>query len=79
MKIDVDKFIQEHQDEITTLVNHSLNRAGDIVNKKVQSGEVGATLQDVLPIMLYEIILTNTVTTLRLAADMVNSAGREAN
>ncbi|MDO7786180.1 hypothetical protein [Desulforamulus aquiferis] len=73
-KIDVDKFVQEHQEEIITLVNHSLNRAGDIVNKRVQAGEVGATLQDVLPIMLYEIILTNTVTTLRLAADMVNES-----
>jgi len=73
MKTDVDKFVQEHQDEIITLVNHSLNRAGDIVAKKVQSGEVGATMQDVLPVMLYEILLTNTVATLRLAADMINS------
>ncbi|AEF94157.1 hypothetical protein Desca_1298 [Desulfotomaculum nigrificans CO-1-SRB] len=72
MKIDVDKFVQEHQEKITTLVNHSLNRAGDIVNKKVQSGEVGATFQDVLPLMLYEILLTSTVATLRLVADMVN-------
>lgn len=74
MKIDVDKFVQLHQDEITTLVNHSLNRAGEIVGQKVQAGEVGATLQDVLPIMLYEILVTNTVATLRLAAEMVNEA-----
>ena len=78
MTIDVDKFIQEHQDEITTLVNHSLNRAGNIVAKKVQSGEVGATLQDVLPIMLYEILITNTVATLRLTADMLNKAAEES-
>ncbi len=74
MKVDVDKFVQEHQEEIITLVNNSLNRAGDLVAKKVQAGEVGTTIQDVLPIMLYEILLTNTVATLRLAAEMVNEA-----
>ncbi|AQS59062.1 hypothetical protein [Desulforamulus ferrireducens] len=74
MKIDVDKFVQEHQEEIMTLVNHSLNRAGDIVNKQVQAGQLGATMQDVLPVMLYEILLTNTVATLRLAAEMVNES-----
>ncbi|MCL5290578.1 MAG: hypothetical protein ACOY35_12980 [Bacillota bacterium] len=79
MAVDVDKFVQEHQDEIITLVNHSLNRAGDIVAKKVQSGEVGATIQDVLPIMLYEILLTNTVATLRLVANMVNESAEEMN
>ncbi|AEG60545.1 hypothetical protein [Desulforamulus ruminis] len=78
MTVDVDKFIQEHQDEIMTLVNHSLNRAGDIVAQKVRSGEVGATLQDVLPIMLYEILITNTVATLRLTADMLNKAAEES-
>lgn len=79
MSINVDKFIQEHQDEIITLVNNSLNRAGDIVAKKVQSGEVGATIQDVLPIMLYEILLTNTVSTLRLVADMVSEQTNGSN
>ena len=74
MKIDVDKFVQEHQEEIITLVNNSLNRAGDIINKQVQAGELGATMQDVLPVMLYEILLTNTVSTLRLAAEMVNES-----
>ena len=74
MKVDVDKFVQEHQEEIITLVNNSLNRAGDIVNKQVQAGELGATIQDVLPTMLYEILLTNTVATLRLAAEMVNES-----
>ncbi|MEG6522135.1 hypothetical protein [Desulfotomaculum sp. 1211_IL3151] len=72
MTVDVDKFVQEHQEEIITLVNNSLNRAGDIVAKKVQNGEVGATIQDVLPIMLYEILLTNTVATLRLVSEMIN-------
>lgn len=74
MKIDVDKFVQDHQDEIMSLVNNSLNRAGDIVSKKVQAGEIGATIQDVLPVMLYEILLTNTVATLRLASDMINES-----
>lgn len=74
MKVDVDKFVQEHQEEIITLVNNSLNRAGDIVSKRVQAGEVGATIQDVLPIMLYEVLLMNTVATLRLAAEMVNES-----
>ncbi|CCO07173.1 hypothetical protein [Desulforamulus hydrothermalis] len=74
MTVNVDKFVQEHQEEIIALVNNSLNRAGDIVAKKVQSGELGATLQDVLPVMLYEILLTNTVATLRLVADMLNNS-----
>lgn len=74
MTVDVDKFVQEHQEEIITLVNNSLNRAGDIVAKQVQNGEVGATIQDVLPIMLYEILLTNTVATLRLVSEMINES-----
>ncbi|SHE36155.1 hypothetical protein SAMN02745133_00251 [Desulforamulus putei DSM 12395] len=79
LTVNVDKFVQEHQDKIITLVNNSLNRAGDIVAKKVQSGEVGATIQDVLPVMLYEILLTNTVATLRLVADMLNESAEEMN
>ncbi|GAB6181060.1 hypothetical protein JCM14036_23790 [Desulfotomaculum defluvii] len=74
MTVNVDKFVQEHQEEIITLVNNSLNRAGDIIAKKVQDGEVGATIQDVLPIMLYEILLTNTVATLRLVSEMINES-----
>ncbi len=70
-KIDVDQFVQEHQEEIANLVNIALNRAGDIVNAKVSAGEVKPTLQDVLPLMLYEILITNTVSTLRLAAEMI--------
>ena len=72
-KIDVDQFVQEHQEEIANLVNIALNRAGDIVNAKVAAGEVKPTLQDVLPLMLYEILITNTVSTLRLAAEMIEA------
>ncbi|MEW6065930.1 hypothetical protein P378_12845 [Desulforamulus profundi] len=79
MTVNVDKFVQEHQDEIIALVNNSLNRAGDIVARKVQSGEVGATIQDVLPVMLYEVLLTNTVATLRLVADMLNEGAGDMN
>lgn len=70
-KIDVDRFVKEHQHEIAELVNTSLNRAGDIVQKKVASGEVKPNIQDVLPLMLYEILITNTVATLRLVGDML--------
>ncbi|MCL5781483.1 MAG: hypothetical protein M1119_11450 [Firmicutes bacterium] len=79
MTVNIDKFVQEHQDEIIALVNNSLNRAGDIVARKVQSGEVGATIQDVLPVMLYEVLLTNTVATLRLVADMLNEGAGDMN
>ena len=53
------------------LVNTALNRAGDIVKEKVASGEMEATIQDVLPLLLYEVIVTNTVSTLRLVAEMI--------
>lgn len=70
-KIDIEKFVEEHQEEIASLINIALNRAGDAVNAKVQAGEVQPTLQDVLPVMLYEILMTNTVSTLRLVAEMI--------
>ncbi|WP_051273410.1 hypothetical protein [Desulfotruncus alcoholivorax] len=54
------------------LVNKALNRAGDIVKEKVSSGEVEATIQDVLPLLLYEVLVTNTVSTLRLVAEMID-------
>ena len=54
------------------LVNSALNRAGDIVKEKVSSGEVEATIQDVLPLLLYEVLVTNTVSTLRLVAEMID-------
>lgn len=70
-QIDVDKFVKENQEQIEAMVNAALNRAGEIVNAKVKANEVQPTIQDVLPLMLYEILVTNTVSTLRLAADML--------
>lgn len=72
-QIDVDKFVQDRQGEIEYLVNTALNRAGDIVKQKVSGGEVNATIQDVLPLLLYEVLVTNTVATLRLVAEMLES------
>ena len=74
MNIDIDNFIQERQIEITTLVNSALNRAGDIIQKKISAGDVGATLQDVLPQLLYEVLVTNNVAILRLVSEMINDA-----
>jgi hypothetical protein len=71
--INVDKFMQEHQDEIARLVNASLNRAGDIIQRKVAAGEIQPNLHDVLPVLLYETLLTNTVATLRLVARMLDN------
>ncbi|AGL03873.1 hypothetical protein [Desulfoscipio gibsoniae] len=71
--IDVDEFVKTRQDEITQLVNTALNRAGDIVQQKVAAGEIKANMQEVLPLLLYEVLITNTVTTLRLVAEMINS------
>lgn len=74
MLIDVDKFVREHQDEITTLINVALNKAGATVQQKVSAGELGATMQDVLPLLLYEVLTTNTVSTLRLVSEMINES-----
>jgi len=71
--IDVDEFVKTRQNDITQLVNTALNRAGEIIQQKVAAGEITANLQDVLPVLLYEALLTNTVVTLRLVADMINS------
>ncbi|WP_031515993.1 hypothetical protein [Desulfofalx alkaliphila] len=76
-KIDVDKFVKENQQQIEALVNASLNRAGKIVEEKVKAGELRPALQDIMPLMLYEILITNTVSTLRLAADMIEESKRE--
>lgn len=73
--IDVNNFIKNNQQKICDLVNISLNRSGEIVQKKVSSGEVGSSLQEVLPLILYEALVTNTVSTLRLVADMINENG----
>ncbi|MGQ9557621.1 MAG: hypothetical protein ACUVTU_06670 [Desulfurispora sp.] len=74
--IDIDRFVQEHQVEIETLVNLALNKAGRTVESKVASGEVSPRLTDVLPLLLYEALLTSTVATLRLAAEMFNDSMR---
>lgn len=71
--IDVDEFVKKNQDQIYNLVNNTLNRSGEIIQKKVSAGEVGPSLQEVLPLLLYEILVTHTVSTLRLVADMLNS------
>jgi len=71
--IDVDTFVKNNQEQIYNLVNAALNRAGDIIQKKVSSGEVGPSLQEIMPLLLYEILVTHTVSTLTLVADMVNS------
>lgn len=72
--IDVDGFVQSRQNEIIQLVNTALNRAGDVVKQKVEAGEVKPTIQDVLPLMLYEILVANTVSTLRLVAEMLEDS-----
>ncbi|TYO96518.1 hypothetical protein [Desulfallas thermosapovorans] len=77
--IDVDEFVKQRQDEITGLVNTALNRAGEIVQQRVSAGEVNPTMQDVLPLLLYEVLVTNTVATLRLVAEMINSEGNPGN
>ncbi|MBM7854825.1 hypothetical protein JOC37_001203 [Desulfohalotomaculum tongense] len=77
--IDVEKFVKDHQQEIEHLVNIALNRAGDIVNKRVSTGEVKPNLQEVLPLMLYEILITHTTSTLRLAAEMMEESLRNNN
>lgn len=74
--IDIDRFVQEHQVEIETLVNLALNKAGRTVECKVASGEVSPQLTEVLPLLLYEALLTSTVATLRLVAEMVNDSIR---
>jgi len=75
-RIDVDKFIKNRQGEIEYLVNTALNRAGDIVKQKVADGEVKATIQDVLPLLLYEVLITNTVAVLRLVTEMLEEEGK---
>jgi hypothetical protein len=76
VKIDVDSFVRERQDEIQTLVNLSLNKAGDTIQKKVASGEISADIQDVLPLLLYEVLTINTVATLRLVSEMINDSAK---
>ena len=71
-RIDVDNFVQERQKEIEYLVNKALNHAGDVVKEKVSGGEIKSTIQEVLPLLLYEALVTNTVAVLRLVAEMID-------
>ena len=73
LNIDVDEFVEKNQDQIYHLVNTTLNRSGDIIQKKVSAGEVGSSLQEVLPLLLYEILISHTVSTLRLVAQMISN------
>jgi hypothetical protein len=77
MAIDVDRFVKDHQDEITDLVNKALNRAGDVLQQKVAAGEIKPNMQDVLPFLLYEVLVTHTVATLRLVEEMISEGNRE--
>lgn len=77
--IDVDDFVKKNQDRILNLVNTTLNKSGDVIQKKVAAGEVGPSIQEVLPLLLYEILVTHSVSTLRLVADMINSQSPEKN
>ncbi len=77
--IDADEFIKKNQDLIYSLVNNTLNRSGDMIQKKVSSGEVGPSLQEVLPLLLYEILSMHTVSTLQLVADMINGRQQHNN
>lgn len=77
--IDVDAFVKKNQDQIYNLVNTTLNRSGEIIQKKVSAGEVGPSIQEVLPLLLYEILIAHTVSTLRLVADMLESRDTKKN
>jgi len=72
-RIDVDTFVKNNQDQIYNLVNTALNRAGEAVQKKVSAGELGPSLQEVMPLLLYELLITHTVSTLKLVSDMINN------
>lgn len=77
--IDIDEFVKKNQNQIFNLVNTTLNKSGDVIQKKVAAGEVGPSIQEVLPLLLYEILVTHTVSTLRLVADMINGQCPEKN
>lgn len=74
-RIDIDKFVKEKQGEIEYLVNTALNRAGDVIKRKVADGEIEANIQEVLPLLLYEVLITNTVAVLRLVSEMLAEQG----
>lgn len=74
MKIEVDQFVKEHQLEVQTLINLSLNKAGDKIQQKIAAKEIGSNIEEILPLLLYEVLTTNTVATLRLVSEMINEA-----
>lgn len=71
--VDIDSFVKDNQDQIYHLVNTALNKAGEVIQKKVSAGEIGPSLQEVLPLLLYEVLVTHTVSVLKLVSEMVNS------
>lgn len=71
--VDIEDFVKDNQDQICHLVNNALNKAGEAIQKKVSAGEIGPSLQEVLPLLLYEVLVTHTVSVLKLVSEMVNS------
>ncbi len=72
-QIDVDTFVKNNQDQIYNLVNTALNKAGEVIQKKVSAGELGPSLQEVMPLLLYELLVTHTVSTLRLVSELLET------
>ncbi|WP_066637128.1 hypothetical protein [Desulfolucanica intricata] len=71
--IEVGKFVQEHQEEIKKLVDIALNRAGDKISAEIAAGRIKPTYEEALPVLLYEVLTTHTISTLRLVADMLEA------
>ncbi len=74
MKVNIDQFVKQHQIEIETLVNLSLNKAAQKLKDKIAAQEIQANFEEIMPVLLYEVLVTNTVATLRLAAEMFEEA-----
>ena len=70
-KIEVGKFVQEHQEEIKKLVDIALNRAGDKISSEIAAGKIKPTYEEALPILLYEVLTTHTISILRLVSEML--------
>ncbi len=66
--------MKQHQAEIETLVNLSLNKAAQKLKDKIAAGDLQANFEEIMPVLLYEVLVTNTVATLRLAAEMVEES-----
>ncbi len=74
IKVNIDQFVKQHQIEIETLVNLSLNKAAQKLKDKIAAKELQANFEEIMPVLLYEVLVTNTVATLRLAAEMFAEA-----